>query len=42
MILSGLLNAETASFIHFAEISNLPLSRPARGAIRFHQHPVVM
>jgi hypothetical protein len=33
MILSGLLNTETASLIHFAEISNLTLPQAARGPI---------
>jgi hypothetical protein len=42
MILDGLLNTETARLIQFAKISNLALSRPAGGAIRFHQDPIVV
>ncbi|MDZ7368043.1 MAG: hypothetical protein ONB43_19605, partial [candidate division KSB1 bacterium] len=42
MILDGLLNAEASSIIHFAQIRYLALSWAARGAVRFHQHPVVM
>jgi len=38
--LSSLLNSESTSLIPQTEIRDRPLSRPARGAIRFDERPI--